>query len=76
MSKKIPGLLLPADEPLRGEEVAPGLFVAVDNPYTDRYDYFETSNLFQPKPASAPAEAPHPAAEAQAPTEACAEAAD
>ncbi|MDX2035350.1 MAG: hypothetical protein SFX72_01765 [Isosphaeraceae bacterium] len=42
---KIPGVLLPAEGSLRTEMVAPGLYVVVDSPYTDRFDFFESSGL-------------------------------
>ena len=48
--KKISGVLLPADKPLRMKSVIEGLYVAEDDPYTDRYDYFESSRLYRKKP--------------------------
>jgi hypothetical protein len=48
--KKTPGVLLPGERPLRSREVVEGLYVVEDNPYTDRYDFFESSQLYQPGP--------------------------
>jgi hypothetical protein len=48
--KKIAGVLLPADKPLRMKSVIEGLYVAEDDPYTDRYGYFESSRLYRKKP--------------------------
>jgi hypothetical protein len=42
---KIPGLMLPEDHPLRMRRVVDGLYVVDEDPYTDRYSYFESSRL-------------------------------
>jgi hypothetical protein len=45
--KSVSGVLLPVDGPLRMRTVVEGLYVAEDDPYTDRYDYFESSRLYR-----------------------------
>lgn len=47
--KKTPGVLLPGERPLRSREVIEGLYVVEENPYTDRYDYFESAQLYDPE---------------------------
>jgi len=56
-SRKVPGILLPGDRPLRTEQVAKGLYVVRDDPYTEQYDFFDLTRLHrkaEPDKATAP----------------------
>lgn len=44
--RKVTGVLPPADKPLPMKQVVDGIYVVAENPYTERYGFFESSGLY------------------------------